>query len=425
MQRKVNLLLLLFSLIGGAFGFAIGEIVLGRGLGELPGFVVIGIYFGVVALFIGLACLIAEMIAPQLNGPSWRQRYIGTSLKLLVPSSLVLLFLVGMLMEFVYELNPGSVKQVKDVALVIDNSGSMQQTDPDDARYTAAKNMIDKMDSGKRVAVMVFNERTDLLQPFIRVKDQSIKDQVAAEIDGLQPTDGGTDINLALSDTMDHIKQNNSKSGTMVILLSDGFSDVDLNQALAEYKAKKIVVNTVGLNLVQSDGSSLLQNIAHETGGEYYGVANAGDLSFVFQKIYDNVNDRTLVTERTGSQQGQSYYMILRIVALAILGTAIGLGLGLIFDNRYLARSFGVGGAVSGIAAGLILEFGLSGSDYGDTIIRLLACLILAGILALFTGIIPVKENGKLQSGPQRPGQSGRARGGFGGHTKDNRSSGF
>ncbi|MED5020882.1 VWA domain-containing protein [Paenibacillus chibensis] len=425
MQRKLNLLLLLFSLIGGAIGYTAGEIILDKWGGDWPRIVVIGLYFGLLALFIGLGCLVAEIVSPRLNGPSWRQRYAGTSWKLLVPATLVMVFVIGLGLEFAYEINAGGAKPVKDIALVIDNSGSMQETDPDNGRYTAAKDMINRMDSDNRVAVMVFNDRTNLLQPFMQVKNQAAKDKVNSEIDGLEATDGGTDISLALSDTMKHIQgEGNTGRGTMVVLLSDGFSDVDLNSALALYKQKNVQVNTIGLSLVQADGSTLLKSIARETGGQYYDVQNAGDLSVVFQKIYNDVGERTLVTERTGPQQNSLVYLILRVVSLTLIGAAIGLALGLIFDNRYLARSFGAGGVVSGLLAGLLLEFGLSGGSVRDSVIRLLSCLVLAGVLALFTAVIPVKENGKLESGLQRPGSAG-SQTGFAGRPKNNSSRGF
>lgn len=282
------------------------------------------------------------------------------------------------------------------------------------------------MDSDNRVAVMVFNDQTTLLQPFMKVKNKDAKHKVISEIDGLEATDGGTNISLALADTMKHIEETNDASrNTMVILLSDGISDVDLNSALAAYKQRQIAVNTIGLSLVQADGAQLLQDIARETGGQYYDVSNAGDLSPVFQQIYEDVGDRTLLTERTGPTQDSIYYRMLHIAFIAIIGGAIGLSLGLIFDNRYLARSFGIGGVVSGLIAGAVLEFGLSGHTVGDEMVRLLSCLILAGVLALFTGVIPVKENGKLAAGLQRPGQAGRTQSGFDRRQKDNTSRGF
>nr|WP_253300817.1 vWA domain-containing protein [Paenibacillus lautus] len=401
--------MLLFSLVGGGIGFAIGEFLLRQWGTGLPVIVVTGIYFGILALCIGLACLIAELISPRLNGSSWRQRYTGTSWKLLIPSTLVALFLLGMLFEWVYQLNPGSAKPVKDIVLIIDNSGSMKDTDPNQDRYTAAKNLINRMDEDNRVSVMVFDHATTLLQPFTRVKNQETKDEIIAEIDGLATTDGGTDISLALEDTMTHIQESHDAArSAMVIMLSDGFSETDHARVLADYKQQQIAVNTIGLSLVNPDGAQLLQTIAAETGGQYYDVQNAADLSFVFQKIYDDVGDRSLLTKRTGVMEDSVYYQIVRIAAMLLIGVAMGLALGIVFDNRHLALSFSIGGAVSGVLAGVVLEYGLSGVEVGDASIRMLACFILAGVIALFTLVIPVKENSRIIRNEQRPGRTGR-----------------
>lgn len=274
--------------------------------------------------------------------------------------------MLGMLFEWVYQLNPGSAKPVKDIVLVIDNSGSMKDTDPNQDRYTAAKNLINRMDEDNRVSVMLFDHATTLLQPFTRVKNQEAKDEIIAEIDSLETNDGGTDISLALEDTMTHIQESHdARRSAMVIMLSDGFSETDHARVLADYKQQQIAVNTIGLSLVYKDGAQLLQTIAAETGGQYYDVQNAADLSFIFQKIYDDVGDRSLLTKRTGAMEDSVYYQIVRVVAMLLIGAATGLALGIVFDNRHLARSFSIGGAVSGVLAGVVLEYGLSGERSG------------------------------------------------------------
>ncbi|MNH85965.1 von Willebrand factor type A domain protein [compost metagenome] len=425
MQRKFNLLLTLFSLIGGVIGFAIGEWLLAELGGKWPNLLIIGLYFGVLALSVGLSCLIAEMILPRLNGTSWRQRYVDASWKLLVPATLVMLFVVSLALEFVYELNGGGVKQVKDIVMVIDSSGSMKQNDPKNDRYEAAKKLVDKMDGDKRVAVITFNDGANIVQPFVRLSDQAARTGVKSAIESIPSTDGGTNIGLALTETMKHITdQSVGGQGTMVILLSDGVSNVDMESTLAEYKSRHIAVNTVGLNLVDSSGSNLLQTIASQTGGSYSDVSNAGDLSFVFQQIYDTIGDRTLVTERTGPAADSVYYMIVRIAALLIIGVALGIALGLMFDNRYLARSFGIGGAVSGLLAGLILELGLSGHEHADVLCRLTADVVLAAVITLFAWIVPIKEHYRASGGRARAGQTGGA-GSFAGRPNDTRSKGF
>lgn len=429
MQRKINWLLVLFSLIGGAIGAVIGELLLGELFDRWPGFVVIGLYFGILALSIGICCLIAETISPRLNGASWRQRYVGTSWKLLVPVTLVMLLLAGAAFEFLYELNINRAKTVKDIVLIIDNSGSMHETDPDDHRYEAAKSLIGKMDSSKQVAVIVFNDKPELIQPFVRVRNQEVKDKVYAAIDELKATDAGTDIGEALQASMDQIKGQSGSRGAMAILLSDGVSDVNLSEVLPDYKDRGVAVNTIGLGLSAPggnvEGAGLLKEIASQTGGQYYDEADASNLTFVFQKIYDTLDERTLVTERTGTMENSPYYMILRIVFVLGLGALIGLALGMMFDNRHLAKSFTIGGAVSGLLAGILLEQGLGGWPVGDAMTRLLACLLLAAVMTMFTFIVPIDTSGARTAMRRRGTGLPKGSAGYEKPARNRRNSGF
>jgi Ca-activated chloride channel family protein len=428
MQRKMNGFLLLFSLIGGVIGFAIGEFIIGQLSEGWPRFVVVGLYFGVIALCIGLFCLIAELIAPRLNGSSWRQRYTGLSWKLLVPATLLLLFVAGGLVQLIYGLQFGGVKPVKDIVLAIDNSGSMLETDPDNERYTAAKQLINNMESDKRVAVVVFSDAAELLQPFTSVSTQAEKDTVNTAIDAIEPTNGGTNFSLALDESMNTIKgMGDAERGKMVILLSDGFSESSLNEQIAAYQEQQIVVNTIGLSVVDARGSALLKEIADSTGGSYYDVTKANGLGLVFQNIYDKIDKQTLLTERTGKLADSTFYTLLRILCLAIIGAAIGLSLGLVFDNRFLAVSFGAGGIVGGLLAGFILDSGLSGHLISDGLTRLFAVLVLAAIISIFTLIVPVKDNNstRTRGGGRKGSTNDRPSVGISGRTKDSRSHGF
>ncbi|WP_145407049.1 vWA domain-containing protein [Paenibacillus xylanexedens] len=427
MQRKINLLLVLFSLIGGAVGFAAGEIMLHQWLGEMPRLLLMGLYFGVVALSVGLFCLLAEMISPKLNGASWKLRYLSLSWKLLVPATLALLFVVGLVVQLLYQINPGGVKQVKDIVLMIDNSGSMTETDPNNGRFEAAKTLISQMESDKQVAVITFADEPELLQPFIALDNEAAKNEVYDKIDSIVTTSGGTNFDAALKEAMEQIKgKQDPKRGTVAILLSDGMSEVDTSGILSEYVNEQIAVNTVGLSLVDPSGTDLLRSIAGQTGGLYYDVPDAGGLNLAFQQIYDTIDERTLVTERTGMMEHSMYLAIFRVAALLLIGVALGVSLGLVFDNRHLALSFGVGGAVSGLLAGLLLEWGLDGSPVGDAFVRLGAMLLLASVLTLFTWIIPMKENTPRSNRGRRDARRGNASAeGFGGRARDTRSKGF
>lgn len=360
--------------------------------------VLVGIYFAIVALCVGIGALVAETISPKLNGQSWKLRYLGTSWRMF-PLMVVLLFGVGTLTEFVYELNFGGIKPVKNVVMVIDDSGSMMQSDPSDRRYEAAKNLVGQLKKDNKVAIVTFSSEASVVQPLIPLSKAGNRDKVMEAISSLKTTEGGTNISGALSEAMKVIDEEGADRGAMVILLSDGVSQFNTATELTDFVERGIKVNTIGLALDDPSGANLLQDIAGRTGGQYYDVADANRLGEVFQQIYDRLGDRSLLTERSDETADSPYYAVVRILALMLLGTALGLGLGIVFDNRHLARGFSIGGVVSGLGAGLILEYGLNGDTVWDPMTRLLALLVLIAILTLFTYVVPVGEGRLTRKG--------------------------
>ncbi|WP_270167742.1 vWA domain-containing protein [Paenibacillus sp. SYP-B4298] len=417
MQRKLNGLLLLFSLLGAVIGFAAGELMLERLGAAMPRAVAAGLYFGVLAFFIGLFSLIAELISPRLNGSSWRQRYTGLSWKLLLPSTLVLLFVAGALLQLGYQLNLGGIKPAQDIVFALDNSGSMNETDPDSERFAAVERLTATMEEDKRVALLLFADQSEELLAFTAAQSAASQGTIATALAQIGKADGGTNFQSVLADALGVIDVKDQPGrGTAVILLSDGYSDSPIERELEEYRNRQIAIHTIGLNVDNEQGGALLQHIAAQTGGSYSNVTDAVNLTAVFQSIYKMLDDRMLVTQRQGITADSLLYALLRVTALALLGAAIGLGLGLIFDNRFLARSFAIGGAVGGLAAGLILEQGLSGSSMSDLMVRLAAMLVLTAIMSLFTLIVPIRENGRIYRSGGRDAKlstaPGRSRGG-------------
>lgn len=64
--------------------------------------------------------------------------------------------------------------------------------------------------------------------------------------------------------------------------------------------------------------------------------------------------------ERNGSDSGRLLYAVERVLLLTATGALLGLALGLIFDNKHIAKSFSIGGAVAGLLVGLVLEMGFA-----------------------------------------------------------------
>lgn len=384
--------MVLCSLVGGGIGFAVGEVLLASFSGEWPTWLLMGLYFGQYALFVGLMCLVAEMISPRLNGSGWKQRYVGASWKMLVPSTFLLIGVVAMLLQFAYGSTFQSASSSNNIVMLLDTSGSMNRSDPDSRLFPAAADMVQKMEDGTNVAVISFNDSTEVVQPLTQINGQAVKDQVVQKLrEQTGMNGGGTDIDKALQTALDHLQASQKLANSTVVLMSDGYSRVDLDRALAPYKQANVVIHTVGMSAIDADGTQLLQQISNATGGTYFDVAHADQITGAFGQIIELTrHERTLVSPRSDATEGSTLYAVLRVVSLIVIGTLLGLALGLIFDNRHLAKSFTIGGFVSGLLAGLVLEAGFIGGDLPAMLLHLLAALLLAVVLTLFTLLIPV-----------------------------------
>ncbi|WP_411679519.1 vWA domain-containing protein [Clostridium thailandense] len=395
-EKRINLTMLVMSTIGGVVGFIIGEVIIGTYRYKLSHSVLMGVYFGVLALCIGGMCLIAEMINPRLNGFSWKNNYLKTSFKFLIPCTLIMLFIAGMLFQFLYETGIGKVKKISDVVFVMDTSGSMSKTDPNNERFSAALDLLDSMNEDNRVSFYRFDDTAEQIFPMTKVTDKTKKD-IEEKLKQHENAKGNTNMREALLKAYDEIKSSeNSGRNAMVILLSDGGDTYDLAQKFDEtmkpFKSNGIPIYTIGM--LSENNFYILKKISRESNGNYYSVKEVKDLKGVFNKIYMDMQQRLLVDKRDGVYESSSFYMILRILFIAVIGCLIAAGVSLTFDNKNLLKGFLVGGFIGGVVAGTIIEIGFLYFPWLGFLHRAFADIIMALIFTL----IPVKVDVKNYS---------------------------
>jgi Ca-activated chloride channel family protein len=295
------------------------------------------------------------------------------------------------LLQFLYGLDFGKAKKIKDVVFLIDTSESMLKTDPGNERYLAAQNLINSMNNDNRTAIYVFNDEIKNIQPMAYV-DSNLKGQVVNELKQLEQPSGKTNLKGALDTAMEQIISTQSKDrSTMVIALTDGMDNYNLqdtfDKTINPYRNSGIPVYTIGMN---ENLDELLGKIADETDGIYYNVKETQSLKNLFNKIYLERDRRLLVDKRNGSANDNILFALLRVLFLTIIGGLIGLGGGLIFDNKYISKSFGIAGLLSGFISGLILELGFGNVSYNAPLLRLWADIVLSVIYTFFTFIFGV-----------------------------------
>ncbi len=175
----------------------------------------------------------------------------------------------------------GGVRHI-DMMLVLDTSGSLRETDPDDYRTQAAVGLIRRLSpkSAIRIGVIGFNNRNDLRQPLT-----SDRQKVVAALTDLKRS-GGTNLAAGIVTAVEELTANGREdSSRVIVLFTDGMSNEKAAREAAERaRARGIAVQTLllGENL---KGGFLLEEIAAATGGGFVWVLDPTDLPEAFLNL--------------------------------------------------------------------------------------------------------------------------------------------
>lgn len=191
-----------------------------------------------------------------------------------------------------YQMEPGRdttdpVTKTLDVMLVIDESYSMEDNDPNKLRVAAAKSFVNALLPNDRAGVVGFDTYGYMYQQLT-----ANLPTVHTALDTIKNYGNGTCLARGMSLANNSLINNSPAERLKVaILLTDGEDTTcdwsgplpDYTALATEAKNANIQIYTIGLGA--SLNTTLLQAIASETGGQYYHVANASDLPNVFRRI--------------------------------------------------------------------------------------------------------------------------------------------
>lgn len=190
-----------------------------------------------------------------------------------------------------------------NVVFVMDESGSMKQTDPENNRYEAIRLFLGEMaDEGNYVGSVSFGEGLVDTCDIMQINGQKAKDTLLDNISN-QEFSNYTNIGLGLIEAVDMLdKDRNTALDSAIILLTDGntvMPNDDLLRESIEMKAEAIErarqagyrIYTICLNVNGAADSSEMKQIAEATGGEFAEVTSSEDLNDVetmFNKLIFN-----------------------------------------------------------------------------------------------------------------------------------------
>ncbi len=218
---------------------------------------------------------------------------------------------------FVVDVAAAEDDRSMDVVMIIDVSGSMDDTDPDGVAREAAKLFIDTMElSGSRVGIVSFSSQATVV-PLTEVDNVSDKRNLKRVIDGFENR-GATDIGLALTEAVG-VLENASNVGNeqMILFLTDGRIDISSNgrnnqmslndtNAAVEKAVDKYKIYTIGLNADGNVDKALLEDVAGKTGARSYVVDNAEELPDIFNGILADFIESNILDLGTYTLDGKA-----------------------------------------------------------------------------------------------------------------------
>ena len=194
-----------------------------------------------------------------------------------------------------------------NVVVVLDASGSMEDTDPEGLRYEAINQFMNLLtEDGNYLGCVVYASGISAAYDMVPLDSQQKRDDA---IELLRTTEvvGWTNTGEALTDAVNMFDAADSTLPSVLLLLSDGNTEMGTDAETEESLVKKanaiqvarekdIAIYSVCLNADQSADSSEMKQMSDATGGVFREISTADDLTDVFNTFYSMIYGTSSIT---------------------------------------------------------------------------------------------------------------------------------
>ncbi len=351
---------ILSGALGGLAGFLLMEVLAAfyrSGDTRADYLVHMALYFAGFGLAVGAALGLTEGLVIRDRRRLWYGLVVGLLL------GTVGGFCGGLAGQAIYGLVPlrYASQSNADLVIALDSSTSMRfllffGNDPWGRRKKAARQLIGRLSTSDRVAVVDFDEDAEVLLALTPLASEEARRRARKAV-GEVDNWGGTNLDAGLSASLGVLDATRGDGRDKhVILLTDGQGQYTPSLFPSQSTAG-IAVHTVGLG---SDiDASLLTAIADSTGGKYYPVASAAELIGVFERIFSEQIVMTDVAAAGGPGKLLTpgwVLVLLRILSWGAMGLAIGAGQGVRENTREDFRACALGGLIGGAVGGALFD---------------------------------------------------------------------
>ena len=219
------------------------------------------------------------------------------------------------------------------VVLLIDQSGSMLETDPDDFRFVSAGMMVNILGHQDQLGLLTFSSEVNRLHELSPLGDDRTSYQTALASTGAPQ--GNTDYLLALQEARTMLREAGA-TRSAIVFLTDGepypnelASDdeylanylVELNQFVEQLALENTAIYTVGFG---DSPEEILEPMSTTTHGLSFINSQPNDLAGNFFSIVSSLKGREVLVEETLTGQASSYRFDLDANTTQLNGLVLG-----------------------------------------------------------------------------------------------------
>lgn len=350
--ERFDLKLLLATLAAGLVAWVVDSLLYRALVNSIPRPALIAILFFLLVLIVSLTVFVMSKVE---NGFDEEFLFLDGTGPILAGLAVMLIasFLLALVFEWIYDRDERTVSSATSYIFLLDESGSMSGSDPNQLRYDAIDQVLATQPDGFPYAVYAFADDTQMVR------------DMASSSEGSNYTipdvGGGTYMKEALTTILDDYRNGVWSGGTApkVVMLTDGaasdinfFSSID--RLLNDYVRAGISISTVGLGAADQ---SLLTDIAQNTGGVFVPVEQAGNLASGMQQAAYGVASRDLLSSRVTPGR-DLLYGILRVVFLFLLGALLAFTKAMACARMGETPRILIFGGIFSLVGALIMELG-------------------------------------------------------------------
>lgn len=214
--------------------------------------------------------------------------------KLLGPGAVALLLLVGLIAAPGAAASPlataSACKPASNIEAIIDDSGSMEITDPNKLRVQGMSLLIDDLSASTQLGAVEFGSGLEIpgiiSQPAANTvfPPEPVGPNAAGMLSSLEGAikadNGATDYNAAFAKA----DADNPNSDARVFLTDGGHDVGTYNEAHLNHKVPTYVVG-LGTAIAPGEDQARLKKIAKDTGGRYFPVKDTSELQAAMNNI--------------------------------------------------------------------------------------------------------------------------------------------